>query len=91
MLQINTSNQFFNDAWKQLKIYHQEIEVFPNEVAIDFSKMPRFKDEIDWLHYFGNIHTLLVIGYRNGWIKTHVDGRGFPVYILVNRSYFKQV
>lgn len=91
MLLINTSNQSFNDAWNQLKTYHQETEVFPNAVALDFGNVPRFKNDSDWLHYFGDIHTLLVVGYGNGWIRTHADGRGFPVFILINRSYFKQV
>lgn len=91
MLLINTINESFNNAWKLLKTYHQETEVFPNAVALDFGNVPRFKNENDWLHYFAAVYELLGVGYRNRWIRTHVDGRGFPVYILINRSYFKQV
>jgi hypothetical protein len=91
MLRINTINDEFNRARELLKTYHQETDNFANAIAIDFSKRPRFKDEKDWPFYFEAIHSLLVVGYRNGWIRTHVDGRGFPTYILINRSYFKQV
>lgn len=91
MLQINTINLSFNKAWNLLKTYHHETEAFPSSVALDFSNIPRFKTQKDWLFYLEAIHSLLVIGYRNGWIRTHVDGRGFPTYILINRSYFKQV
>lgn len=91
MLQINTPNDSFNRAWKLLTSYHQETEAFPNAVALDFRNIPHFKTDSDWPHYFEAVHTLLVVGYRNGWIRTHVDGRGFPTFIVVNRSYFKQV
>ncbi|MDP2753599.1 MAG: hypothetical protein Q8P40_04330 [Nitrospirota bacterium] len=91
MTEINTPNILFNNAWKLLKTYHQETEAFPDTIALDFRNIPRFKNSSDWLHYFAAVYELLVVGYRNGWIRTHVDGRGFPVFILIDRNYFKQV
>lgn len=92
MLQINTSNASFNNAWNMLKTYHQEGTFLPGFVALDFSNMPRFKNSSnEWLKYFSFVYTLLIVGYRNGWIRTHVDGHGYPVYIALDKKYFKQV
>lgn len=88
MNNIKTSNDEFNSAWNKLKEYHLEVHVFPLYVTLDLSNRPKIDNNLDWKFYLNAIHSLLVIGKRNNWVTTEVDGNGFPVFFLINRNIY---
>ena len=86
---VNTSNPSFNDSWQLLTQYHKEVDSFSPAHALDLSHTPKFKSDREWQFYLQALTEFLTIGKRNNWVKTHVNGGGFPVFFLIDDDIYE--
>lgn len=75
---MDTHNKSFNDAWEYLKEYHPVFDL--QGETLDLSVKPKVSKS-QYPRYMSAIITILKIGYREGFITTHLDGYGYQVYI----------
>lgn len=88
--EIETINKGFDSAFKELAKYHTA-EYIVGNIFLIFDKRPKgIRTNKDWKYYFGNLIRFIGIGKRNKWLRTHVDGQGFPIFLTIDGKFYKK-
>ena len=75
-----TANREYNEAWRKLAKYFYQGIGLPKPNLVFDSGYPKNKKQ--WVEVYCALHSVLVIGMRNGWLTRHVDGKGIPIYLI---------
>lgn len=77
-------NASFNEAVRILREYHDVIDLggYP---TLNLENRPKgIRSDREWQQYLHALSSLIVIGHRNNWVRTHVNGRGQAAYYLID-------
>ncbi|KKM14462.1 hypothetical protein LCGC14_1705910 [marine sediment metagenome] len=75
-----TINHYYNEAWRILAKYFRQVTGLPSPNLDMESGYPKGKKE--WLEIYNALSTIYLIGQRQRWLRTHVNGLGQPTFLL---------